>query len=59
MHFYAGTNFEYHYPLKIKIVKYILDHFEKDIIAYEKKHRIMLSDVYKVRFNNLRKYTHW
>lgn len=59
LHFYAGVNFEYNYPLKFKIMKSILDHFSKDILYFEETHYRLVKRLWTEKFNNLRKYTRW
>lgn len=57
--FYAGINFEYAHPLKTKIMKYILAHFKKDILAFEMEHENLVAKIWRAKFDRLRRYTHW
>lgn len=58
-HFYAGINFEYHYDLKEKVMKYILNFFSKTLYDFEYRNRIPLKEVWRRRYYILLRYTKW
>ena len=59
LRFPAGVNFEYAYPLKTKIMKFILAHYEADIRSYEESHQELLLKIRARKFWALLQYTHW
>lgn len=59
LRFYGGVNFEYNHPLKEKIMRFILAHFQDDIKNYEERHERLFIKLRRTRFNNLRRYTGW
>ena len=56
---FAGVNFEYDYPLKTKVMKFILAHFEKDIRGFEERHENLMRKIWTQKFRALCKYTRW
>lgn len=59
LRWHAGTNFEYNYPLKLIVMKSILQHFEHDIRAFEQKNSELTCYIWNHKFSALQKYTHW
>lgn len=57
--FPGNINFEYNHPLKLKIMGFILDHFDSRMKLYEERNERFFEKMYRSRFNTLRKYTRW